>query len=190
MTMINVPWSGPFSWPGFETENQQPPIPKVPGVYLWTFEWQGGYLVYAAGLTRQTVPKRLGRWKGDYMRGKCNVLDTEKAQNAIRVEIWHGWGYARAHPEECQNRIREIREAARKQLGAFRIFVIEIGKEPRILERLEAAIMGYIYQSAQPLCDIPDEGMFLAPRWKTESPIQVKNNCIVCLHGLPNILEI
>ena len=48
-TEIEVTWSGPYSWPGFESKNNLPSIPEVPGVYLWTFDYQDGYLIYARG---------------------------------------------------------------------------------------------------------------------------------------------
>ena len=60
----------------------------------------------------------------------------------------------------------------------------------RIRERVEAAVMGAIYGSPPPLCDIPDKGMFLAPRWDSEQPIVVSNSCLVKLHGLPARLEV
>jgi hypothetical protein len=78
----------------------------------------------------------------------------------------------------------------RKQLTGFRIFAADIGTKPRILERLEAAIMENLYKQPMPLCDIPDRGMMLAPRRKSEIPIIVKNECSVLLHGLPACLEI
>jgi len=36
---------GPYGWPTFESENNFRHIPKIPGVYLQTFEYQGGYLL-------------------------------------------------------------------------------------------------------------------------------------------------
>jgi hypothetical protein len=53
---IEVRWDGPYSWPAYERENNLRPIPETPGVYLWTFENQGGYLIYIAGHTGQPAP--------------------------------------------------------------------------------------------------------------------------------------
>jgi hypothetical protein len=78
-------------------------------------------------------------------------------------------------------------------LQGFRIFIAETGdmrREARVLERFEAAIMGNLYQQASPICDIPDKGMYLAPRRKSENPIIVRNNCEALLHGLPAFLKI
>jgi len=127
------------------------------------------------------------------MDGKYNVLDITAAQQGVRSEIWHGWGYARKHPEEFEERKSEILEPARKQLAGFRIFIthtVDMRKEARVLERFEAAIMGYLYHQPSPICDIPVRGMHLAPRWNPEDPIIVSNNCAALLHGLPALLEI
>ena len=78
----------------------------------------------------------------------------------------------------------------RRQLIGYRIFAANIETENRIPERLEAAIMESLYKQPMPLCDIPDRGMFLAPRWKSEIPIVVKNKCQFILYGLPDCLEI
>ncbi|MBN1763613.1 MAG: hypothetical protein JW878_11180 [Methanomicrobia archaeon] len=189
-TTIEVTWNGPYSWLGFEQENNLAPIPNTPGVYLQTFEYQNGYLIYAAGLTRRPAPKRFREHTGKYMNGEYTVLDIAAAQQGIRKEIWHGWGYARNHRAEFEERKSTILCAVYKQFAGFRIFVADIGTEPRILERLEASIMKNLYQQPPPICDIPDERVQLTPRWDSENPIIVKNNCAAVLHGLPAVLEI
>jgi hypothetical protein len=189
-TTIQVTWQGPYSWPGLEIENNLPPVPSIPGVYLQTFEYQGGYLIYAAGLTRRPVSIRFREHTRKYMNGEYNVLDIGAAQQGIRKEIWHGWGYAREHREVFKERKSVIVDAVREQLAGFRIFVADIGTQPRLLERLEASIMCNLYQQPSPICDIPDRGMQLAPRWDSENRIIVENNCKAVLHGLDAFLEI
>ena len=192
---IEVRWDGPYSWPAFESENGLRPIPKVPGVYLQTFEYQGGYLIYEAGLTLRSrpIPERFKDHTHNYMNGKYNVLDIAAAQQGVRKRIWHGWTYAAKHRDEFEERKPVILDAVRKQLAGFRIFItdtVDMRREARILERLEAAIMGNLYQQPSPICDIPDRGMHLAPRRASETPIIVRNNCAALLHGLPALLEI
>jgi hypothetical protein len=190
---IEIRWDGPYSWPAYESENNLRPIPKIPGVYLQTFEHEGGYLIYAAGLTRRPVPERFKQHTRRYMNGEYNVLDIAAAQQGVRKEIWHGWGYARNHREEFEGRKSIILDAVRKQLAGFRIFItdtVDTRREARVLERFEAAIMGHLYQQPSPICDIPDRGMHLASRWDSENPIIVRNNCADLLHGLPALLEI
>jgi hypothetical protein len=84
----------------------------------------------------------------------------------------------------------KIQEAVREQLAGFRIFAANIGTNKRIRERLESAIMETLYKQPMPLCDIPDRGMRLIPRRKSEIPIIVKSKCSVMLYGLPACLEI
>ncbi len=190
LPIIEANWKGPFSWPKFEGRNQLDPIPPISGVYLQTFEYQSGYLIYAAGLTRRSVPERFEEHTRKYMNGEYNVLDIDAVQQGIRQEIWHGWGYAREHREEFKEREVVILDAVCKQLAGFRIFVADIGDQPRILERLEAAIMEHLYQQLSPVCDIPDRGMHLAARWDSEKSIVVKNYCVTNIYGLPGLLEI
>jgi len=190
---IEVTWNGPYSWPGFESNNSLRPIPQIPGGYLQTFEYRGGYLIYAAGLTHRSVYTRFREHTRKYMNGEYTVLDIAAAQQGIRKELWHGWGYAHKHREEFEERKSIILDSVRKQLVGFRIFITDIedvGRESRIFERLEAAIMMNLYQQPSPICDVPDRGMHLAPRWDSEDPIIVKSSCAAILHGLPAFLEI
>ncbi len=189
---IDVEWLGPYGWP--KLEGDLPSIPEVPGVYLLTVEYQNGYLIYAAGITRRPMPKRFREHTREYMNGIYNVLDIMAMKAGFRKEVWHGFWMTKKRPRKKQvdykNRQLQIQEAVRKQLVGFRIFAADIGTKPRILERLEAAIMENLYKQPMPLCDIPDRGMMLAPRRKSEIPIIVKNECSVLLHGLPACLEI
>ena len=109
---------------------------------------------------------------GDYH----NILDPAQARNGVRSEIWHGWTVARqpAKRVEYAQRRAELQEAAQRQLAEFRIFVADVEPHNRMPDRLEAAIMNRLYADAAPL---PDEGMFLAPRWEGETPVCVSNAC-------------
>ena len=189
---LDIEWRGPFGWPKFEDKLEV--LPKISGVYLLTVEYQNGYLIYAAGITRRPMPNRFREHTREYMNGVYNVLDIATMKSGFRKEVWHGFWMSKNRPREkvieFKKRQREIQDAVRKQLAGFRIFVGTIGNKPRLLERLEAAIMDNLYKQPMPLCDVPDKGMMLAPRWKSENPIVVKNNCPVLIFGLPTYLAI
>ncbi len=153
---LEVFWSGPFSWPGFEEENSLPGIPHSPGVYLQAFDFQDGYLIHAAGITRRPVPIRFREHTRGYMNGEYNVLDPSEVKRGVRKEIWHGWEYARTQRNLFEERKSEIQQAVKKQLAMFRIFVADVGNQPRLFERIEAAIMDHQAQLPSPFCDIPD----------------------------------
>lgn len=187
---IDIYWTGPYSWPKFEPENNLPSIPKHPGIYFQTVEYRDGYLIHAAGLTRRPVPVRFREHTRKYMSGDYNIFDIVAMQQGIRKEVWHGWGWTPEKRTEFEKQRPIIHAAIRKQLAGFRIFVANVGTQPRILERLEASIMWNLYKQSAPFCDIPDKGMMLAPRWDSEDPIIVKNRYTVKLYGLPPKLEI
>jgi hypothetical protein len=47
----DLQWRGPFSWIGFEKNNKLEPTPDVSGVYLFTFEYNDGYILRSVGIT-------------------------------------------------------------------------------------------------------------------------------------------
>jgi len=190
MIEIEVTWEGPYSWPNYEQKNNLPSLTKQSGLYLQTVAYGNGYLIYAAGLTRRTIGQRFMEHTRKYMSGDYNVLDLNAMQNGIRREIWHGWGWTSTKREEFEEQKSVILTAVQEQLAGFHIFIADIGNEPRLLERLEAAVMNNLYKQPSPLCDIPDKGMMLAPRRSTETTVMVSNECRFLLHGLQRQLEI
>lgn len=189
--VIEILWRGPFAWPGFEAEACLPTAPRTPGVYIQAFECDQGFVIYGAGITKRPVAVRLREHARRYLSGEYTVLDVEAARGGERKEVWHGWGYARAHRDEFEARKLEIQNAARRQLAAFRIFVSDpevpvLGL--RLRERLEAAIMESLYRQPEPFRDLPDRGMFLAPRRSAELPVHARSTCDAVLHGLPGVM--
>jgi len=52
-----IKWQGPFSWTGYENQNNLDKIPDIEGVYLWTFRYRDDYIIYDAGMTSSTKKK-------------------------------------------------------------------------------------------------------------------------------------
>ena len=181
-------WNGPLSWTGFEKMNDLKSIPDIEGIYLFTFKYKDGYLLYAVGITKSTK-RRLSEHTREYRKGNYNVLDVESAEIGERKEIWHGWHYAKTHQEEFIEKKDIILSAVEKQLGAFRIFIAEVS-EKRKRERIEAAIMQNIYASKETWSELADRGMFLTSRHNSEMPIAMQSICTEKIYGLPEILEI
>ena len=163
-------------------------IPELEGIYLWTFNYKDGYLVYAAGITKSTR-RRFKNHTNNYKKGKYTIFDVNAAEKGERREIWHGWNYAKEHQEEYILRKAEIMKAVEEQLKSFKIFIAEIN-DKRIRERFEAAIMHYIYYCKEPWAELADRGMFLNGRYNFEIPIEVKNISNYIIYGLPEVLEI
>ena len=186
--VLSKQWQGPFSCPGYEEKNGLDKVPDIEGLYLFTFEYEAGYLVYFAGITNSTS-KRLKTHVRKYKKGDYTVLDVDSAGKGIRKEIWHGWQYAKTHQEEFNERKIEILNAVDKQLTSFRIFVAQVF-DKRIRERLEASIMHNIYSCKEPWADLSDRGMLLLGRYNSEMPIEINNMSYCKIYGLPCTLEI
>ena len=183
-----IEWKGPFSWTGYENQNGLDKIPDIDGIYLWTFQYKNGYLVYCAGITKSTK-KRFRQHTSQYKNGNYTVFNVTEAEEGKRVEIWHGWSYARTHREEFNERKEEILNAVDKQLKSFRVFIAQM-PDKREKARFEAAIMHQIYNSKEPWAELADRGMALSKRWTNEIPIIIKNISEVKFYGLPETIEI
>ena len=189
-SIMEILWTGPYSWPKYESETGMPSVPKHPGLYLQTFEYQDGYLISAAGLTRRPIPTRLREHTNKFINGDYTIMDMTALKEGLRKEVWHGWGWSPEKRTDFEERKLIILSAARKQMAAYRLFVANVDPQPRILERLEASIWNLLYKLQNPFCDIPDRGVMISPRWERETPIIVKNSCEVRLHGLPASFDI
>lgn len=125
----------------------------------------------------------------EYKSGNYTVFNITEAEKGKRVEIWHGWSYARTHREEFNMRKEEILNAVERQLKSFRVFIAQI-PDKRERARFEAAIMYQIYDSQEPWSELADRGMALSKRRKDEMPMVIKNISDVKFYGLAKILEI
>ena len=184
----DIQWQGPFAWPGYESQNNLDTMPDIEGLYLFTFKYNDGFLIYAVGVTNSTK-KRLRRHSLEYKKGNYTVLDICAAEKGERQEIWHGWSYARTHQEEFNERKEEIVKAINNQLKSFRVFVAQVS-DKRTRERFEAAIMHNIYYCKEPWAELADRGMFLNGRYNTEMPLEINNISNYKIYGLPQKLEI
>ncbi|MEB3232495.1 MAG: hypothetical protein VKJ64_15910 [Leptolyngbyaceae bacterium] len=184
----DIEWQGPFSWPGYEHITKLESILNIQGIYLFTFPYRDGFLLYAAGVTNSTK-RRLKEHTREYMKGNYNVLDIPSALQGDRKEIWHGWEYARKNRDEFQKNKAEILKAVGNQLSSFRIFITEID-DTRKRERLEASLMNTLYLCKEPWSELADRGMYLRGRYNSELPILVRNICSLKVYGLPSEVEI
>ena len=189
VSIFNIIWQGPFSWPGYEKYNSLKALPDGSGVYLLTFRYNDGFLIYCAGLTNSFI-NRFKQHNREYFKGNYTVLNVSYAEKGIRKEVWHGWTYAKSHRDEFTKNKLHILKYLNKQLANFRIFITEVDDNNRTPDRLETAIMNTLYAQLPPISEIPDKGMFLAKRRKNEKPIILKNGCKYTIFGLPQYLEI
>lgn len=188
--MIEINWKGPYSWPKYESINGLPEIPKNPGIYIQAVEYNEGYLIFCAGISRRPIPTRFKEHSRSYFKGEYNIFDIDLMKQGVRKSIWQGWGWTPEKKAQFEENKEFFQNGVNNQLSNFRVFVADIGLEPRLLERLEYKVMNSLYHSEPPYCEIPDKGMMLRPRRDDEKKITVKNNCENALFGIPITFEI
>jgi hypothetical protein len=198
--VIELRWEGPFGWPGLEYRGTKQSLADATvasssGIYLWTVEHRDGFLIYAAGITRQSFVKRLRQHTRAYRTGTFTLFDIPSLKQGVRKEIWHGIGFGTKkrtseRRNEYDKRREELRMAADEQLAAYCVFVAPVEPVRRLVERIEASIMDVLYAAPGPASAIPDRGMALAPRWPAEQPLVVRNVTGSLLHALPEELEV
>jgi hypothetical protein len=190
-TVLN--WHGPYGWPGASTGADISSLAATSagrgsGVYLWTVEYGDGFLLYAAGITRRPFVQRFREHTRRYRTGVYTLFNVAALRQSRREEVWHGY-WTKARPAdriaEYARRRAELERAAEEQLAAFRVFVATTDGDLRILQRIEAAIMYSLYAAPGPTAAVPDRGMALAPRRRSEQPLLIRSLCGVTLHGLP-----
>lgn len=186
-------WSGPHAWPGYGNADSE--VPAGGGVYLTTFAHEDGFILRSAGVST-AIRRRLRQHEYEFLMGRYTVLDPEAARQGVRRELWHGWSYARSHPEQRDLHLPQIQQWARAEMAACRLFVgqrlhgDEHDMDARLRERIEFAIIHAAYASRQPWGDLVDGGMHLSGRFTDEMPIRLLNQCSVRLYGLPPEMEI
>ena len=184
-------WKGPFRWCGRnETVVFNQPEAKLPGIYLFTFPHENGYLIYAAGLTNDSFNSRIFDHTKHYMSGVYNILDSKRASAGERVELWRWSGYS-GYSEERWKRLNSFLQSypkharqVRAQLNAMRIFLAPLSARRRVLARIEAAIMDLLYNGPALVNALPDRGMFLSSRRPREKRIVVVSVGETKFHGL------
>lgn len=193
LASIALAWEGPYAWPGFESATSLPALPNAPGVYIQACNYGAGYMILGCGVTRRPVAQRLREHTRKFLNGEYTVLDIAAAQTGVRKEIWHGWGEARKRRDEFESAKAEICEAVHRHLAGIRIFLADPsagGKDSRLRERLEAALMDSLYKQPSPICDLPDRGTLQLRRRAGELPLLIRNSSSSQLYGLPPELPI
>jgi hypothetical protein len=190
----HINWQGPFSLLHPDTDSCfDCPAVNEPGVYLWTYQYHDGYLIYFAGITvMQSFAQRLKDNRRHLFRGEWTILDAASAEQGLRKELWHGTDW-KGHdsPErkaEGRRRAAEIEGMARAMMGRMRVYLGPLPREQRIIERVAAGIMRQVQDCGAPFNQLPDTGMQLLPRRPNEPSITVYSHAPVKFHCIADDL--
>jgi hypothetical protein len=187
MSDLEINWSGPYAWPGYEAETGLPPVPEHGGVYLRTFECQDGYVIQYIGETA-LYPKRLEEHRRGMLDGNYVLLDMDAAAKGVYSALWPYQG-RNARPDDFELCKDEIRTFARWQMAKGRVFVTDQEMDKRLRLRLEAAIATSQEHAAQPAASWAPK-IRREPRRADEEPIMVRISTSAKLIGMPATIEI
>lgn len=196
MQNLNLVWTGPFAWPHNGKDDFKDVLlhtaPSDRGVYLWTVPFQSTemHLVQIAGIT-QSFRKRFREHHRAYWKGTYSVFDASLMMTGQRTKLWQGlWNRKDTLQQRLafKNHSPEVKNSLNHLLATYRIFfgTFSTDVEKRIPKRTEYAIMHWLYTQSSPICDIPDRGMALSPRWPSEPPIKLLMKNTEMIMGLPS----
>jgi hypothetical protein len=100
-------WTGPYSWPGFEHYNKLPSLPAMPGVYMQTFEYKDGYLIYLVGHAKNIKSRFSIHEKNRRVGIGVNIFDIDQMRLGVRKRVWNGftaWWKDNAKPQNLRER--------------------------------------------------------------------------------------
>ncbi len=142
---LSVKWYGPYSFVDSGVENVFTcSMGEKKGVYLFTIPFEGKYLVYYVGETGASFANRMLQHAQSYLNGFYRIFDPEEFVKGRKILLWGGmWKADRREPKLISDFIDKQAELAPKIilfLKQFRIFLAPIGKDKRIIERVEAEI--------------------------------------------------
>jgi len=164
---------------------------KNAGLYMFTFEYNSGFIVWFDGFSTRNVSNRLNDHIKNILRGSYSILDVNEANAGRRVEIWHGFYFTKneSKKREFDEQRQLLLPSIFTMIKGLHIFFVPLNESRRVLSRIEAAIMNQLYNSSGITSDFPDKGMHLEPRWPEETAFRVIVEKSPIIHGLPAEFE-
>jgi hypothetical protein len=108
---VELRWHGPFAWPGTGAmalpDLDTAAVAASCGVYLWTVDYGGGFLVYAAGETRRPFRKRFREHTREYRSGRYTVFDAAAMRRGERRKVWPGFWFSKRRPPQLERTYSE-----------------------------------------------------------------------------------
>lgn len=185
-----------FLGPFYSTEKDgrfgfKSPDLKNAGLYIFTFGYNSGFIVWFDGFSTRNVSVRLNDHIKNILRGSYSILDVNEANAGRRVEIWRGFYFTKSESKkkEFDERRQFLLPSIFTMIKGLHILFAPLSESRRVLSRIEAAIMNQLHNSSGLTSDFPYKGMHLEPRWPEETAFRVIVEKGPIIHGLPAEFE-
>lgn len=150
-------------------------VAQLPGIYLWTVRFQGGFLINYVGETGVSFCERMKDHMIQCMGGNYRVCDAGWLLKGERKILWNGmW---RKGTRDLMlvfvEKYVKLAPEIRAYLEVLDIFVAPVQVSKRIRRRIEGAIAFSLRQGPAPIGNFITEDVRYFGRKDDEVPIQV-----------------
>ncbi len=130
-------WQGPFVFHDEENCVFNQESAKDPGVYLWTIEFGGGYLINYVGIATNAVSARLQEHLVYFLGGNYTIYEPDDFFLGKKNPIYSPDGSV----NKFLNDYSKLSTKVDSQLRAYRLFYVNVNGDKDWLERIESGII-------------------------------------------------
>jgi hypothetical protein len=189
MSVVAVPFEGPFSWPGLPGAPSifESTVGQSSGVYLWTVPQDERELIYYVGETGRSFAERLQEHYREHAAGFYHLNDADALTEGRRELVWPGLWHAgeRPTPASCIRRFLKLAPLIDALTHTYRFYVAPIDCPTRVRKRIEAAIARVLAGMPPPVGTFQEEGIRYHGRKAGEEPVTCRLVNCDNLRGVP-----
>lgn len=188
-TLKTISFRGPY---GFLKSGKRPSIFRSSlkkGIYIWTVPFGKNELIHYVGMTSRKFKERMMEHLKGYLSGEYEINDPEELQKGKRVRVWNGL-WRGADVEDFIKQHDVLFPKLLSQIRLYKIYIVQLNCEIRLIERIEAAIANYLYSQDGVVGSFQEPEIRYKKRKENEEPVIVKIKYNSKIIGLPRILEV
>ncbi len=136
-------WQGPFVFHDEENCIFNQESAKIPGVYLWTIDFGGGYLINYVGIATNAVSARLQEHLVYFLGGNYTIYQLDEFILGKKKSIYSPDG----HVNKFLNDYDKLSTKVDSQLRAYRLFYANVSGDREWLERIESGIISTLREA-------------------------------------------
>ncbi|MBP7654308.1 hypothetical protein KA977_12855 [Candidatus Dependentiae bacterium] len=183
---------GPYSWRHNGDCVFDSPHIKSSGIYLHTFPYTNGFIVYYVGETGDSFQARLTTHAKGYISGEYRLLDYDALCKGEKKYIWQGlWKTDRVHLfSEFYDKYDEYVVSIKKIMDNMNLFIAPLEADQRMRRRIEGAIGRHFLTNPGFIGQLPDTDNKLWYRKNEETPLKFRITAASKIFELPDEIQV
>jgi len=187
---IKLKIKGPFNLVGdnslFDVEES-----NLSGLYIFTIKVKDCYLIEYVGITTRDFKTRFLEHISQLLSGGYQLYDIEKLRDNKEFLVWKGkYGENTDDITAFLNNYQYFSQIIKQQLQEFKIFLIPLTSEKRILERIEGKIYKVLRENNNKQIMTFIKGVRSSPRREDEELINVQIEHNILSPEIPSNFEV